>query len=253
MDWTSFYHFPNKRRLIAFQNVQCLPRNSLIWNLWYFKCSFDVQTFRFRICITDGTALISIYWMYMKSTWNFLILIFWDQNYTLNKFLIEMFHLYLKRILCFRGVRHPVTAVTRRNIRRQFARDRRNRHRPRMGLYGGNPPLGVPRWCVPVPRGHRRCHLLRRPVSRCRRGVREAGDGVLGRPPRGLPNAATGARLCRIVDPDVDEHHDAGGDVEGAQGGVEDVAELLAELEIRKEYISYCVPNSIFFADLTNN
>ena len=35
---------------------------------------------------------------------------------------------------------------------------------------------------------------------------------------------------CSKVDLDVDKDHDAGGDVEGAKGGVEHVADVFAEL-----------------------
>ena len=37
------------------------------------------------------------------------------------------------------------------------------------------------------------------------------------------------------VDFDVDEDHDAAGDVEGPKGGVQDVADVFAQLKIKKE------------------
>lgn len=134
------------------------------------------------------------------------------------------------------GVSGRVAPIAGGNVRGQLARHRRNGNRPGVCLYGGDPPLRVPRRGVAVPRRHgRRRAPVRGPVLRRRRRVREAGDGVLRGPPGGLPDAAAGARLGREVDADVHEHHDAGGDVEGAEGGVQDVAELLAELEEREK------------------
>lgn len=118
-------------------------------------------------------------------------------------------------------IRRHIPSITCRNIRRKFTRHRRNRHRSGVSLYGGDPPLRVSWWCVAIAR--RYCHprrSFRSTILRCCRCIREAGDGVLGRPPRGLPNTTAGARLCRIVYPDVDEHHNAGRDVERAEGRV---------------------------------
>ena len=46
----------------------------------------------------------------------------------------------------------------------------------------------------------------------------------------------------RKVDLDVDENHDGGGDVEGAEGRVHHVAEVLAQLQKRKiaKSLDYC-------------
>lgn len=59
----------------------------------------------------------------------------------------------------------------------------------------------------------------------------EAGDLVVGRPPGRLPDAPAGPGLRRVVYPDVHEHHDARGDIERAQGRVQHVAYLLAQLK----------------------
>lgn len=137
------------------------------------------------------------------------------------------------------SVRRDVAAVARRDVRRQLARDRRYRHhhrRPGVRLYRRDAPLAVPRRRAPVRPLGRAVPRRRRRRRPRRGGAREAGDGVMGRPPRRLPDAAARPRLRREVDADVDEDHDAGGDVEGAERRVQDVADLLAELE-RKQWV----------------
>lgn len=88
-----------------------------------------------------------------------------------------------------------------------------------MGFDGGNLSVTISRRiAISVngrPGGRRRGIRRRRPVLGRRR---EARDGVLGRSPRWFADAPSRPSFRRKVYPDVDEHHDAAGDVEGPEG-----------------------------------